>query len=273
MKDRVSIIIVYGDGRKPIRLSFRKVYLKVFAVLAILSLFSYLSNILLIKHAVDLRGRVALLEESVVLREKQLFRKEHTNNLLKAKINTLEGKLKVVESYLVKRGVLQKSAVGGLSARGPEDTVKLLDSYIKRAEKVEKVLNFIPLGYPAYGEITSHFGWRKNPFGKGYEFHTGMDIKVPYGHPVRATANGVVEYVGRLGGYGIVVVLDHGNGYKTLYGHLSKAEVSASSRVSAGAVIGRAGNTGRSTGSHVHYEVMKGSVSVDPKDYLSLEAE
>jgi len=124
------------------------------------------------------------------------------------------------------------------------------------------------LPLPYFRELSSHFGLRKNPFGRGSEFHDGLDFSAPYGAPVRATAPGVVVRAGWMGAYGLAVQVDHGYGYQTLYGHLSRLEVRPGERVQRGQVLGRVGSTGRSTGPHLHYTVFQGGVAVDPSAYI-----
>lgn len=122
-----------------------------------------------------------------------------------------------------------------------------------------------PKGLPARGYITDRFGTRRNPFGEGgSEFHTGLDIAVGFGSSVRSTADGLVIYAGPRTGYGNVVVIDHGFGMSTRYGHLSSFTVSPGQFVRRGDLIGNAGSTGRSTGPHVHYELRENSTPVDP---------
>jgi murein DD-endopeptidase MepM/ murein hydrolase activator NlpD len=122
-----------------------------------------------------------------------------------------------------------------------------------------------PKGWPAYGRMTSGFGMRRNPFGSGYEFHSGQDIGASYGTPVRATAAGIVTHAGYRAEYGLLVVLDHGRGVTTHYGHLSRVSVSAGQRIKRGDQVGRVGSTGRSTSSHVHYEVRLNDRPINPK--------
>ncbi len=125
-----------------------------------------------------------------------------------------------------------------------------------------------PIGWPAHGHVTSGFGLRRNPFGSGYEFHAGIDIASLPGRPVRATADGVVIYAGYRGGYGKLVVVDHGRGLRTFYGHLSRIRVKVGEAVRRGQLLGRVGRTGRSTGAHVHYEVRIHDRPVDPEEFV-----
>ncbi len=126
-----------------------------------------------------------------------------------------------------------------------------------------------PAGWPVFGDVSSRFGWRESPWGHGVQRHTGVDIIANYGTPVRVSAAGVVVFAARdSGGYGSTVIVDHGKNVKTLYGHLSGIYVREGQQVPRGAAIGAVGNTGRSTGVHLHYEVRVGDVPVDPMQYV-----
>lgn len=112
------------------------------------------------------------------------------------------------------------------------------------------------------GSITSGIGWRPDPFGSGrMVYHHGVDIAVPEGTPVHPTQIGTVIFAGPYKGYGNLVVIDHGNGYETIYGHNSSLLVKPGDRVDQQTVIALSGNTGHSTGPHVHYEVRQFPVS------------
>ena len=127
-----------------------------------------------------------------------------------------------------------------------------------------------PSIWPARGIVTSGFGWRLSPLGDGNELHPGTDIAYAMGAPVVATADGEVVVSGPAGGYGNLVQIDHGNGITTLYGHNSELAVTAGQKVKKGQVISYAGSTGRSTGTHVHYEVRVNNTPIDPMKYLML---
>lgn len=113
--------------------------------------------------------------------------------------------------------------------------------------------------------VASGFGYRIDPIYKTPRFHAGLDFTAPQGTPIYATANGVVATAGNLGnGYGNHVVINHGYGYKTLYGHMFRVKAKTGQRVTRGEVIGYVGNTGKSTGPHCHYEVHKNGQRIDP---------
>ena len=126
-----------------------------------------------------------------------------------------------------------------------------------------------PSMWPVRGRISSHFGVRNSPFRQqGVDFHRGIDIAAPIGTPVYAPAKGVVAFAGVQGGYGNVIFVKHRGGLSTRYGHLDKILVKEGQKVERGDIIGHVGNTGRSTGPHLHYEVRVGGVSVNPMKYI-----
>ena len=124
------------------------------------------------------------------------------------------------------------------------------------------------VAWPVSGTITSPFGYRPNPFGGGMEFHQGLDIAAPMGTTVTAAAGGTVISAGWYGGYGNYILIDHGGGMATGYGHLSQVFVSAGQQIQKGQAIGAVGSTGMSTGPHLHFEVRIGGKPVDPAAYL-----
>jgi murein DD-endopeptidase MepM/ murein hydrolase activator NlpD len=125
-----------------------------------------------------------------------------------------------------------------------------------------------PVGWPVKGWLTSSFGMRRDPFNGRRKMHEGLDIAARTGTSVTATADGIVSSVKTEPGYGKVVILDHGYGYRTIYGHNSRYYVKVGQRVRRGERIAAVGNTGRSTGSHVHYEIRLNGVPVNPAKYI-----
>lgn len=125
-----------------------------------------------------------------------------------------------------------------------------------------------PSIWPTQGFLTSGFGWRSSPFSGGGRMHKGLDISNHVGTPVWAPARGTVTSVGPDGSYGICIMIDHGNNTVTRYAHLQKAIVREGQYVQRGDVIAALGNTGRSTGPHLHYEVIVGGVPVNPMRYI-----
>ena len=146
-----------------------------------------------------------------------------------------------------------------------------LESQIKQIEATSNPA-FLPNMWAHMGKINNEFGFRRNPFGgRSYEFHPGLDIDGERGDVVVAPANGTVSKAGWSGGYGNLIEIDHGNGLKTRYGHLSKIEISEGDSIQRGQEIGLIGTTGRSTGPHLHYEVRVSDKSVNPRRFLPPE--
>jgi murein DD-endopeptidase MepM/ murein hydrolase activator NlpD len=128
--------------------------------------------------------------------------------------------------------------------------------------------NSAPSIWPVEGIVTGSFGERIDPFNGEGAFHSGVDISAPYGTPVIAPADGIVAFADFMGGYGRAIVVDHGHGITTRYGHLANFSVAPGQRVHRGDTIGFVGLTGRSTGPHLHYEVRINDTPVNPHKYL-----
>ena len=145
-----------------------------------------------------------------------------------------------------------------------------LDTLVQLANRKADMLSSVPAIRPIKNmkQITSGFGYRYHPILKILRMHTGVDITAESGTPVYATADGVVVEEEGTSGYGIVVIINHGYSYQTLYAHLSKKAVKAGKRVKRGELIGYVGNTGLSVGPHLHYEVIKNGVKVNPVHYF-----
>jgi murein DD-endopeptidase MepM/ murein hydrolase activator NlpD len=146
-----------------------------------------------------------------------------------------------------------------------------LEEDMKAYEAILRQRGYTPTVWPVDGKLEAGFGGRRNPFGgAGYEFHSGQDIEAPWGAPVVAGASGKVTFVGWQNGYGQLVVVDHGGGLTTRYGHLSQIDVELGQTVNRTQLLGKVGSTGRSTGPHLHYEVRINDQPVNPRQYLLL---
>lgn len=151
-----------------------------------------------------------------------------------------------------------------------EEVKKLKVAVVKykkneRRKEILATLESTPTDLPLYGSITSGYGWRSHPFGWGSEFHNGIDVSAGYGTAIHATARGKVSHSGYYGGYGYTIIIDHGNGWQTLYGHCSRLAVSEGEHVKKGQVVAYVGSTGASTGPHVHYSVYRNGKVVNPE--------
>jgi murein DD-endopeptidase MepM/ murein hydrolase activator NlpD len=131
-----------------------------------------------------------------------------------------------------------------------------------------RAIQAMPSRWPVRGAVNSEFGRRKSPWGEAIEHHSGLDIAAQMNTPVKAPATATVVFAGSGGEYGLCVILDHGNEVKSLYGHLSRIHVRQGQRVERGNVIALTGNTGRSSGPHLHYEVHVKGQPVNPRAFL-----
>ena len=147
-----------------------------------------------------------------------------------------------------------------------DGSYKEIEKMIKNKEKLLASTPAIqPLSNRDLNRLSSGFGYRIDPVYKTVKFHPGLDFSAPQGTPIYATAEGTVQTAGNLGnGYGNHIVIQHGYSYSTLYGHMSRIKAKRGQRVKRGEVIGYVGSTGKSTGSHLHYEVFKGRKRLDP---------
>jgi murein DD-endopeptidase MepM/ murein hydrolase activator NlpD len=153
--------------------------------------------------------------------------------------------------------------------------VELALSELTQALEGSRVLlSATPTSMPVVnGRLTSYFGYRASPFGRGSDMHQGLDMAAPVGTPVFAPAAGLVLSADWSGnGYGMMITVDHGYGLTTRYAHLSEILVSAGDEIEKGALIAKVGNTGRSTGPHLHFETVLGGVPVDPMTFLKSAA-
>ncbi len=221
---------------------------------------------------ISLREEVARLREAKNNLETMLAQEREKNAQLqvyKQKVLELESKLVNIDKFLRKKGIRKvPSGVGGAPSRVDVLDIGYLSFLHEEADRFKKYLSRTPLGPPVWGRITSHYGYRRDPFTRRYEFHKGVDIRAPRGAPVRATADGEVIFVGWKSGYGKTVILKHSYGFRTMYAHLSKIKVKVGQWVRSGEVIGKVGSTGRSTGPHVHYEVWRNSKTENPAKYM-----
>lgn len=152
--------------------------------------------------------------------------------------------------------------------RHAEEAVNTVGEIKKFLSEQRDIYRATPSGWPLKGEITSPFGKREHPKYGYEEFHTGIDISVPLGTEIKATADGIVVFSGYNGGNGNVVMLKHGYGYTTIYAHNKQNFVKTGQRVKRGDVIAISGNTGSTTGAHLHYEIWQNNKPVNPLSYL-----
>ena len=141
---------------------------------------------------------------------------------------------------------------------------------VKKVDEYLRTIKYLPLGRPVKGTVSSKFGNRTDPLNDRKGFHEGVDILANYGDKIKATAAGVVVCAYQNGGYGNYVEIDHGNGYRTIFGHLKSFSVKKGDSVKRGQIIGLVGNTGRSTGPHLHYEIRLNKKPINPQKFMKV---
>jgi murein DD-endopeptidase MepM/ murein hydrolase activator NlpD len=274
--DRLYAFIVARTNRSRARIRRIRVHKR---TLKLLTLFC------IVGIGAALYGFYGLTQQAIhwrIERENQRLRAE--NERQRKQLNNLNQRIEAVEDNA--RRLVEMSGVEGESkqveARGAGGPEVLFDSliavefktdYLERElrsyEELLKRRTTVPSIWPVTGELTDGFGGRRNPFGGwGSEFHTGQDIATLWGTPVVAAAQGTVIFAGWQNGYGQIVIIDHGNGLTTRYGHLSGIDVEIGQQLARGEQLGRVGSTGRSTGPHLHYEVRINDEPVNPRQYL-----
>jgi len=165
---------------------------------------------------------------------------------------------------------------------GSPDLPDLIEELQRARQEVEEIKEYLqvqkdvyvstPRGYPVSGyRLTSTYGMRPDPMDNKTKFHSGVDLACKQGTPIQATADGIVSHSGWTSDSGYVVVLEHGLGFSTIYAHNKSNAVKVGQQVRRGDVIGSVGSTGRTTGPHVHYEVLKDGKTVNPAPYLAGE--
>ncbi len=276
MKKKKVTILIVGSGNKTVskkRISgYLLIHWKKFVALAAMVIV-FLS--VCIGYLISDRSRQIDIQVSLKNKIHHLHASfaEIDTAAIKDKFNHIDDELRGINDYLKARGIKQSISLpqGGDEDSGFTSAEETGDFYEKYIQKISYNFSHIPLGYPFYGAITSTFGHRENPFnGEGIETHKGLDIRAPMGSPVKAMAKGTVSFTGRRGGYGNCIILRHIDGYETLYGHLSKILVRPGQSIDIGQEIGKVGSTGRSTGPHLHYEIMRNGQKINPQPFLTL---
>lgn len=206
-----------------------------------------------------LKNRVVVLQEEKAL-------------LLDSAVAELKKKSRIIESILSSVGVDIEVQVSNANSGGPftSSSARTRDELILRTDRYLDAIQNVPLGAPIPGVITSTFGQRIDPINGRQAFHQGVDIRGPLGSDVKATAEGTVTVQNYDKVNGRYIVLDHGNGFRTKYGHLKKSLVQKGDTVERGQLIGLVGNSGRSTGPHVHYEIHYGDRIVNPIRFVRI---
>ncbi|MEP6927915.1 MAG: M23 family metallopeptidase [Ginsengibacter sp.] len=275
MKQKTTILFVNKDPQafKPIQVSSNLIlnWKKYFAALFLLFLFLISAIVYLTSHNIQQYKLQEALSKKLYSMH-TLFAQIDTGAVRK-KFIKIDEQLSTINGFLKARGIQTalKQPQGGEAENdiiSTEESSTFYEGYLNR---IIYNISYTPLGLPFQGSITSRFGSRENPFdGSGIETHKGLDIRAPFGAPVKAMAKGEVEFAGLRGGFGNCIMVKHGNGFETLYGHLSKILVNVGQQITIGQQIGNIGSTGRSTGPHLHYEVHHNGQKINPESFLTL---
>jgi murein DD-endopeptidase MepM/ murein hydrolase activator NlpD len=306
MGKNFSLFVVSNTGSVVRQLTFSKGFLVSLMLLAFSCLlfsgyivydYYHLKNAFLDAAALD--SQMADQNEVIFNQRRQIQRFAEEINTLKSDLLTLndfEKKIRIIANL---EQPAEKDSLFGVGGSVPEDLDpnvaveerqgKLLremheqldqlktasasqsdgfESLYKYLEDQRNLLASTPAISPVNGWVTSRFGYRLSPFTGRREFHKGLDIGAQKKSPIIATANGVVSFVGNKGLLGRVITVEHGHGVVTRYGHINKALKNRGDAVKRGDTIALVGNTGRSTGSHVHYEILLNGVPVNPIKYI-----
>jgi len=306
MRNRITFILLSGNGSRIRQFSYTKLALAAGAVLSVVLL---VGMGLLIQDYMKLQqtaAQVAQINEKVVARDAEIVHQKRqiecfANEINQLKLNlvaldTFERKIRVIANLEKTDSPDNLFGVGGATPddletgaslrrdqsgliRSMHDQVEQLESatfdqeqdftsLLGQLHEKKNLLACTPSIRPAKGWISSRFGYRISPFTGRRELHAAYDIANRDGSPIISPANGVVTFAGKKGAYGNLLIIDHGYGLVSRYGHLKSFDVKKGSKVERGQKIAKMGNTGRSTGPHVHYEVRLNGMPVNPEKYI-----
>lgn len=288
-----TIMIFPGHASKVRRYTFPKIFLKYFTYLSIgiIIISSYF-----LYNYIEMKGKVWELDSLRMEAEKQrVMIQSFATGMLDIKkqmdrIREMDLKLKHLTGSYSRSGQGGSTGIGerlrdleatkqeGILNQIHEELTILKEEASGRETTLKTLIEFFdryryrksssPSLWPLKGLITSSFGYRESPFSGKKEFHSGIDISCSSGTPILAPADGFVSYTGYNEGYGRFLEMEHGYGITTIYGHLSKTEVTVGKKVSRGQVIGHTGSSGNTTGPHLHYEVRLHGAPINPFKFI-----
>lgn len=306
MRKNISFLILNHSGSRVKHLTVSKKILRIIGLsfAAILLLFTFLvynyfsaKNTLISKQ--QLEKKFAVQNDEIISQRKQIQKFAGQITSLKSKLvglHEFEKKIRIIANIEVSE---EQDNIFGVGGSIPEDLdadlpltekhnslmremhlqtrqlnlasinqEKGFDSLFKHLERQRNLLSSTPAIRPSKGWVSSKFGYRISPFTGLREFHKGLDLADKNGTPIIATADGIVSFAGSKGFLGKVIKIDHGHGMVTLYGHAKKVLKKRGDAVKRGDTIALMGNTGRSTGPHLHYEIFFNGIPVNPTKYI-----
>ena len=286
-----NLLVVHGDGRRVVRLALSRWVIVV--VLGVLLAAPIVLAVIYGDYLQLRRERASLAQLTARLTEQQTFIESSQARMrqLRTEIDSWRDlQARIWEPFGPEDGKAKRgSAMGGptgsgRAGEGPDrgaigdelerltalvkdegENLRSLERFLVRATRV---LAALPSRWPLRGPVNSGFGGRMSPWSAKSEFHSGLDIGAPIGTTVKSPAPGTVVFAGTHPEYGQTLIIDHGHETKSLYGHLSKLQAAVNQKVQRGEVIALSGNTGRSSGPHLHYEIQVKGQSVNPTSYL-----
>lgn len=303
MRKKTSFFILNNSGSPAKQISFPTSFLRVFILACLILLSIVMYDYVRLKanssNTGDSGTKISSQRSEIKSQRRQIQQFAEEITTLKQKLvdlNNFENKIRIIANIEKKN---EQDGLFGIGGSIPEDIVAQIplskkhnslmremheqinqldlatvnqnngfESLFKYIKEQQNILASTPAIRPATGWTTSRFGYRISPFTGRREFHKGFDIANRKGTPIIATANGTVTFTGKKGSYGNIVVIDHGHGMVTRYGHTDKILVKRGDKVKRGDSIALVGNTGRSTGPHVHYEVHLNGIPVNPEKYI-----
>lgn len=293
LKKKMTFMVIPHDGGKPVQ-----VKANLFAVHCLMLLLGGVLAWAGIVITKDVNYRLAqLTEERFKTNMQEILGELETNRLLLSRMSAVDSQFRKLLKLADRKKVFELNGIGGpteqdsarfsrLLQEKNEHLLSKVNTSLKVAnqqaaqqeasfkeisvflDKQRSILAATPALWPVKGWITSGYGKRASPLTGEPGRHMGVDIANEINTPIRVTADGLVTYAGWQTGYGRVIAVEHGYGYSTRYGHCSRIDVKVGDQVKRGQIMGYVGSTGRSTGSHVHYEVRIHGMPVDPEKYL-----
>jgi murein DD-endopeptidase MepM/ murein hydrolase activator NlpD len=306
MRKSISLLVLSSTGSRIKQISISKTMVRCGSLLAVVALTvcgALVYDYIHMKHDVldnsILLGRISDQQDTIGNQRMQIHKFGNEINSLKKRLvalNDFEKQIRIIANIEKPENEDSLFGVGGSIPEDLDTSLELkqehqrllramheqvdqldfaatqkeneFEALLKYLEGQRNLLACTPAIRPSKGWATSGFGYRKSPFTGRREFHKGLDIANKIGTPIIATADGVVKYVGKKGLLGRVVVIDHGHGMVTRYAHLHKALKKRGDKVKRGDIIAQVGNSGRSTGPHLHYEVHLNGIPVNPRKYI-----
>lgn len=293
----MSVVLVPHSSNQVKVLRFSSFYGKL-VTLAVILIALLVSTAMLLVYTNGenrrLRESLAALNNANTNQKKLITQKAQEVEEYKAKEDTLNQKIndftekyrEILEKYIGGKSTSSASRSGDVSVRGFSSDIGELKNIVNNLndyygltpstspevstfeKKLKLLLDSMPTTWPATGRVSDKFGYRTDPFTRKKTFHEGLDIAAEYGSGIKASAAGKVVQACSIAGYGRAVKIDHGRGLYTLYGHASKLLVKEGQTVKKGEVIAKVGSSGRSTGPHLHFEVLLNEAPIDPLQYL-----